>query len=241
MKNRYVALIPAAGSGSRFGGDMPKQYRLLLGVPLIRHTLAALLGDRRIDMIVVVLAPDDEYWADACLPDEGGDRIRIVRDGGTTRADSVINGINWLRHNLHVKDKDWVLVHDAARPCLLSSQVSHLVSSLSDEPVGGLLAIPLADTLKRADEEGLVVATIDRKQLWQAQTPQMFRVGHLHAALSDPDLSGITDEASAIERLGHHPRLVPGSLTNLKVTYTEDLDLAEMILAAQQCQNRSNS
>ena len=241
MKNRYVALIPAAGSGSRFGGDMPKQYRLLLGVPLIRHTLAALLGDRRIDMIVVVLAPDDEYWTDACLPDEGDDRIRIVRDGGTTRADSVINGINWLRRNLHVKDKDWVLVHDAARPCLLSSQVSNLVSSLSDEPVGGLLAIPLADTLKRADEEGLVVATIDRKQLWQAQTPQMFRVGHLHAALSDPDLSGITDEASAIERLGHHPRLVPGSLTNLKVTYTEDLDLAEMILAAQQRQNRSNS
>lgn len=241
MKNRYVALIPAAGSGSRFGGDMPKQYRLLLGVPLIRHTLAALLGDRRIDMIVVVLAPDDEYWTDACLPDEGTDRIRIVRDGGTTRADSVMNGINWLRHNLHVKDKDWVLVHDAARPCLLSSQVSNLVSSLSDEPVGGLLAIPLADTLKRADEEGLVVATIDRKQLWQAQTPQMFRVGHLHAALSDPDLSGITDEASAIERFGHHPRLIPGSLTNLKVTYTEDLDLAEMILAAQQRQNRSNS
>lgn len=241
MKNRYVALIPAAGSGSRFGGDMPKQYRLLLGVPLIRHTLAALLGDRRIDMIVVVLAPDDEYWTDACLPDEGGDRIRILRDGGATRADSVINGINWLRHNLYVKDEDWVLVHDAARPCLLSSQVSHLVSSLSNEPVGGLLAIPLADTLKRADEEGLVVATIDRKQLWQAQTPQMFRVGHLHAALSDPDLSGITDEASAIERLGHHPRLIPGSLTNLKVTYTEDLDLAEMILAAQQRQNRSNS
>lgn len=242
MKNRYLALIPAAGSGSRFGGETPKQYLLLHGVPLIRHTLAALLGDSRIARVVVVLSPDDDRWSEACLPVGAAERICVVREGGATRADSVINGINWLINELHVENEDWVLVHDAARPCLTPAQVGDLINTLGDDPVGGLLAIPVADTLKRADEQKQVVATIDRQQLWQAQTPQMFRLRHLQSALSRVDLSGITDEASAIERLGHHPRLVSGSLTNLKVTYPEDLDLAAMILAAQhKTHNRSDS
>lgn len=125
-----------------------------------------------------------------------------------------------------------MLVHDAARPCLHPAQLTHLIDTLIDDPVGGLLAIPVADTLKRADQDTRVEATIDRRQLWQAQTPQMFRVGQLQQALSSGDRAVMTDEASAIERLGHRPRLVSGSLTNLKVTYPEDLALASMILAA---------
>ena len=234
MSRRTFAVIPAAGTGSRFGGGTPKQYLPLQGAPLIWHTLQALLADARIEQIVVVLAPDDTAWSAACLPTVGADRICIVREGGATRADSVINGINWLKKYIKVENEDWVLVHDAARPCLAVEQLTRLIDTLIDDPVGGLLAIPVADTVKRADPETRVEATIDRRQLWQAQTPQMFRIGPLQAALSVDDLSTITDEASAIERSGQRPRLVSGSLTNLKVTYPEDLVLASMILAAKQ-------
>lgn len=234
MSRRTFAVIPAAGTGSRFGGETPKQYLPLQGVPLIRHTLQALLADARIEQIVVVLAPEDTIWSAACLPVVGDDRIRTAREGGATRAESVINGINWLKKRIQVANEDWVLVHDAARPCLAPEQLTRLIDTLIDDPVGGLLAIPVADTVKRADPETRVEATIDRRQLWQAQTPQMFRVGALQAALSVDDLSTITDEASAIELSGQRPRLVSGSLTNLKVTYPEDLALASMILAANQ-------
>lgn len=232
QSRQTFAVIPAAGTGSRFGGNTPKQYLPLNGTPLIRHTLQALLADPRIARIVVVLAPDDATWNDACLPSASADRVCVARTGGATRADSVTNGINWLKENSHVKNEDWVLVHDAARPCLHPAQLTHLIDTLIDDPVGGLLAIPVADTLKRADQDTRVEATIDRRQLWQAQTPQMFRVGQLQQALSSGDRAVMTDEASAIERLGHRPRLVSGSLTNLKVTYPEDLALASMILAA---------
>lgn len=239
MSRHTFAVIPAAGTGSRFGAEMPKQYLPLNGAPLIRHTLQALLGDARISQVVVVLAPDDSLWSDACLPAAGAERVHLTRSGGATRADSVINGINWLKDSLHANNEDWVLVHDAARPCLSLAQVGELIAALSEDPVGGLLAIPVADTLKRAAEDTRVTATVDRSQLWQAQTPQMFRIGPLQSALSRTDLSGITDEASAIEALGLQPKLVPGSLSNLKVTYPEDLRLAAMILAA--AQNRSVS
>jgi len=206
---------------------------------LIRHTLQALLADARIDQIVVVLAPDDVTWSDLCMPATGVKRIHVVRRGGATRADSVINGINWLKENIHPMDEDWVLVHDAARPCLNPVELNCLIDILADDPVGGLLAIPVADTLKRADaaladspQSVRVEATVDRRRLWQAQTPQMFRIGALQSALNQADRSTMTDEASAIERSGLQPRLVPGSLTNLKVTYPEDLRLAEMILDA---------
>ena len=232
MSRHYFAVIPAAGTGSRFGAEMPKQYLPLNGVPLIRHTIQALLSDPRIDQVVVVLAPDDHYWGLHCLPVDAAEKVCVVRVGGASRADSVINGINWLRSKIHVENEDWVLVHDAARPCLNRLQVAALIDTLNDDPIGGLLAIPVADTLKRGDQASRVVATVDRRQLWQAQTPQMFRLGLLQEALSSGDLSGITDEASAIEKLGLQPRLVPGSLTNLKVTYPEDLPLAAMILAS---------
>ena len=231
MSSQFFAVIPAAGTGSRFRAETPKQYLSLNGTPLIRHTLQALLRDNRIDRIVVLLAPDDTVWDEGCLPQDAGERICIVREGGATRAESVFNGIHWLYKNINVDNDDWVLVHDAARPCLHPVQLSILIDTLQNDPVGGLLAIPVADTLKRADTASRVEATVDRGMLWQAQTPQMFRIGTLRSALSSGDLAKITDEASAIEKLGLQPRLVPGSMTNLKVTYPEDLPLAEMILA----------
>ena len=239
MPRSFFAVIPAAGTGSRLGAGVAKQYLPLNGHPLICHTLRALLAEPAIDQIVVVLAPDDVCWSDACLPAGAEGRVRVVRLGGATRADSVFNGINWLKSTVEADHEDWVLVHDAARPCLNPAQLTVLIDTLRHDPVGGLLAIPVADTLKRADAANRVETTVDRRQLWQAQTPQMFRVGMLHSALSADDLSQVTDEASAIEVLGLQPRLVPGSLTNLKVTYPEDLPLAAMILAA--AQNRSVS
>lgn len=230
MSDRYFAVIPAAGSGRRFGAPLPKQYLPLNGVPLIRHTLQALLADARIDQVLVVLSPEDQDWHAGCLPSTGADRVVVVRVGGSTRAESVLNGINRMREQSRVDSNDWVLVHDAARPCLSASQLEALINTLADDPVGGLLAIPVADTVKRADADGRVEATVDRRLLWQAQTPQMFRLGLLQNALSAVDLSVATDESAAIEALGHAPKLVPGSLSNLKVTYPADLPLAAAII-----------
>ena len=230
MSDRYFAVIPAAGSGRRFGAPLPKQYLPLNGVPLIRHTLQALLADARIDLVIVVLSPEDQDWHADCLPSTGADRVVVVRVGGSTRAESVLNGINRMREQSRVDSNDWVLVHDAARPCLSASQLEALINTLADDPVGGLLAIPVADTVKRADADGRVEATVDRRLLWQAQTPQMFRLGLLQNALSAVDLSVATDESAAIEALGHAPKLVPGSLSNLKVTYPADLPLAAAII-----------
>ena len=234
----YYAVIPAAGTGSRFGAGMPKQYLPLNGAPLIQHTLQALLSDARIAQVVVVLSPDDTHWHEACLPTGAAGRVRVVHTGGATRADSVVNGIKWLQSNLDVNQEDWVLVHDAARPCLMTTQLADLIDALADDPVGGLLAIPVADTLKRGDTAARVMATVDRQQLWQAQTPQMFRLGLLQlaltAALADPETAAaVTDEASAIEMLGHQPRLVPGAYDNFKVTWPGDFALAERLLSTR--------
>ena len=230
MSSQYFAVIPAAGSGSRFGAPLPKQYLTINGLPLIRHAIDALLADARIARVVVVLSPEDQDWTTDCLPVETPERVNVIRVGGATRAESVLNGINWLSEQSKVKAKDWVLVHDAARPCLSPSQIDALISSLTDDPVGGLLAIPVADTVKRSDAEDRVTGTVDRRQLWQAQTPQMFRLNLLQQALKAVDLAVATDESAAIEALGHAPKLVPGSLANLKVTYPADLPLATAII-----------
>jgi 2-C-methyl-D-erythritol 4-phosphate cytidylyltransferase len=237
MSSQYFAVIPAAGSGSRFGAPLPKQYLKINGLPLIRHTVEALLADARIARVVVVLSPEDRDWCADCMPADGQHRVSIIRIGGTTRAESVFNGINWLRQQPNVNYDDWVLVHDAARPCLSVSQIDALISSLTDDPVGGLLAIPVADTVKRSDSDDRVAATVDRRQLWQAQTPQMFRLELLQKALGAVDLALATDESAAIEALGHAPKLIPGSLSNLKVTYPADLPLAAAIINS----NRNNS
>ena len=217
------ALVPAAGGGSRMGSACPKQYLPLAGQPLIRHALATLCAVPAIARVFVVLAPDDQQWP-GCQ--DLAAKLRVLRRGGATRAKSVANG---LRAMDGVSDDDWVLVHDAARACLSVAHVEQLIRDVGDDPVGGILAVPVADTLKRARADGRIAATVPRENLWQAQTPQMFRRGMLLRALEAAP--AVTDEASAIEALGLHPKLVAADATNLKVTYPLDLRLAEWILA----------
>ena len=222
---RYYAIVPAAGSGSRFGSEKPKQYLNLLARPLIFHTLAALVACPEIERVWVVLSPDDEEW-DRHDWSTLGHKLETLRCGGVTRADSVGNGLKAAA--MVAAEDDWVLVHDAARPCLSREMLAALLNELADDPVGGILAVPVADTLKRADAEQRVAATEPRDGLWQAQTPQMFRYAMLRDALEQ--CRAVTDEAGAIEALGLKPKLVRSDATNLKVTYPADLLLAAMIL-----------
>jgi 2-C-methyl-D-erythritol 4-phosphate cytidylyltransferase len=226
---RHYAIVPAAGSGSRFGGEKPKQYLDLLGRPLIYHTLAALTACPDIERVWVVLAPDDPWWPQYDWSGLGA-KLDTVRCGGATRAESVSNGLQAAA--MVATDDDWILVHDAARPCLSAAMLERLFTELADDPVGGILAVPVADTVKRADAEQRVAATEPRDGLWQAQTPQMFRYGQLQKSLKN-EIS-VTDEAGAIEAAGLKPKLVRGDSTNLKVTWPADLALAAMILRARQ-------
>ena len=225
---RHYAIVPAAGSGSRFGAEKPKQYLDLLGRPLIFHTLKALSACPDIERVWVVLAPDDPWWPRYDWSELGA-KLETVRCGGATRAESVTNGLQAAA--MVAADDDWVLVHDAARPCISAAMLDALFADLAQDPVGGILAVPVADTLKRADTEQRVAATEPRDGLWQAQTPQMFRYGLLGDALQK--CRDVTDEAGAVEALGLKPKLVRGDATNLKVTYPADLALAAMILRAR--------
>lgn len=225
---RHFAIVPAAGSGARFGAEKPKQYLDLLGRPLIYHTLAVLTACPDIERVWVVLSPDDRDWNQHDWS-ELGPKLETLRCGGTTRAESVTNGLQAAA--MVATDADWVLVHDAARPCLSLAMLDALFSELAEDPVGGILAVPVADTIKRADGEQRVAATEPRDGLWRAQTPQMFRYGQLKKALEMT--SNVTDEAGAIEAAGMKPRLVKADSTNLKVTYPADLALAAMILRAR--------
>ncbi len=231
---RLLGLIPAAGGGRRFGTGIPKQYAPLLGIPLLARAIER-LQVLPLDIVAVAIARDDAHYEHMIGPREG---VQVLRCGGLTRAETVRNSLERLRG--HCTDDDWVLVHDAARPCVPRSALLRLVATLWDDAVGGLLAIPVADTLKRADtvagiaaESPRVVATEDRAALWRAQTPQMFRYGVLSKALAQEGAHACTDESQAIEWLGQKPRLVQGSPTNLKVTYPEDIAHAAAILAAQ--------
>lgn len=221
--SRYYGLIPAAGSGSRFGAPQPKQYLAIGGRTLLDLAAESLAMHARIDRVFVVLAPDDDRYSPS---GPGADKVVVLRCGGPTRADSVLNGLRQAA--LDVSDR--VLVHDAARPCLSAEAVERLISTVGDDPSGGLLAIPVADTLKRAGDDARVSETQARERLWQAQTPQLFPYGLLLDALSSGDRSAITDEASAVERLGIRPRLVMGDFANIKVTYPDDLACAEALL-----------
>ncbi|MEY4592314.1 MAG: hypothetical protein RIR18_1209 [Pseudomonadota bacterium] len=226
---KYHVIVPAAGSGSRFGAALPKQYLPLLGKPLLVHTLAALCDHPKITSVSVVLSPDDELCASVGDLFRS-DKLTYLYCGGASRADSVRNGLAALKER-SVAEQDWVLVHDAARPCLSLEMLNRLIDTLADDPVGGLLAIPVADTLKRADADNRVAETLPREGLWQAQTPQMFRFGLLCDALDR--FPSVTDEAGAIEAAGFQPKLVAGELSNLKVTYQGDLPLAEAILLSR--------
>ncbi len=196
---------------------------------MLEHSIAAVLADARIDRIFVVIAPSDEDPHSNQAHDE---RVEFLAVGGASRAQSVLNGL--IAIAARTSDDDRVLVHDAARPCLGETELARLIDEVGNDDRGGLLAMPLTDTLKRA-EEGQVVETLRRDGLWCAQTPQMFRFASLRAALSAGPLDGITDEASAIERSGNFPRLVLGSATNIKVTTEQDLTLARAILAERVC------
>lgn len=226
---RYHAIVPAAGSGSRFGADLPKQYLQLCGRPMIFHSLLTLTQHPLIDRVWVVLSPNDTEWKKYDWQ-ALGHKVDTVYCGGATRAESVTRGL--LAAETSLADDDWVLVHDAARPCLSGKLLDDLIDCLAGDAVGGILATPVADTLKRADGAGRCAATEPRAGLWQAQTPQMFRAGVLRDALlkAKDDPASITDEASAVERLGLRPRLVPSDTHNFKVTYPADFRLAEKLL-----------
>ncbi|MFN3902882.1 2-C-methyl-D-erythritol 4-phosphate cytidylyltransferase [Rehaibacterium terrae] len=221
-------VVPAAGSGRRFGGAFPKQYLLLDGQPLIGHTLDRLAGHPAIDGIVVVLAAQDPHWPgwrERC----GKPVLTCV--GGAERADSVLAGLRALPSS--VSDDEFVLVHDAARPCLRAADLEALIEQGKRHPVGALLAAPVRDTLKRGDDELAVLGTEPRDGLWRALTPQMFRRGGLTRALEAALSAGVavTDESMAMERLGLRPLLVEGSEDNIKVTTPADLALAEFVLS----------
>lgn len=224
---KFFGLIPAAGAGTRMGGERPKQYLEIAGKPMLYHAVARLCAHPRIEQVLVVLAPGDP-WFSRYDWSRFDSRLEPLYCGGATRAASVFNGLVAARDTLG--GSDWVLVHDAARPCLGAAELDRLMTELAEDETGGLLAVPVADTLKRAGGDCRVGATEPRENLWQAQTPQMFRYRLLLQALRAADPARITDEASAVEALGLKPRIVLGSARNLKVTYAEDLALAELIL-----------
>lgn len=227
----YWCVVPAAGRGRRFGGAEPKQYLRIGGKPLLLHTLERLARHPQVAGLLLVLAADDASWAQALVEVLGKPLLRAT--GGAERADSVLAGLRALP--AAVAETDFVLVHDAARPCLRAADLSRLIAEAVPAG-GGLLAAPLRDTLKRADADARAVATEPREARWRALTPQLFRRGELAAALAAAAAAGIaiTDEAMAMERAGHRPLLVEGAEDNLKVTTPADLALAEFLLSRPQ-------
>ncbi len=233
---RHWVVIPAAGAGRRFGGPVPKQYLALGGRQVIDYSIAAFIDHPLIAGCVLALSPEDAWWPESAYADHPA--LQRVA-GGTERSDSVANALAHLV--THAADEDWVLVHDAARPCLTRADLDRLLAALREEPVGALLAVPVHDTVKCAEAaSGLrVERTLPRQQLWRAYTPQAFRLGQLRQALAQCQAHGlaITDEASAIEQLGLRPRLVEGRVDNIKITRPEDLPLAHFFLQQQREQS----
>jgi len=228
ITTRVWGILPAAGSGSRMACDIPKQYLTVAGKTVAEHTLRQMLGVSSIDCVMVALSPADAWWS--TLPSALRDMV-MVTEGGASRAQSVFNALAVLRDN--AADNDWALVHDMARPCLTTANIEAMIAALADDPIGGVLATPVVDTLKRADQHGRVSETVSRDNLWRAQTPQMFRFRALYEALETGMAANreITDEASAIEQMGQRPRLIAGPADNIKITLPDDLLQAERILS----------
>ncbi len=232
---RIWALVPCAGSGSRAGGDLPKQYQSIAGLPMVLHSLNALGQVPQIAGTLVVISSVDRHfieYKDQYLIQNS--HLKIAKCGGNTRHKSVFNGLTVLSKNKFI-DNDWVLVHDAARCLITPGQIQALIEACQADAVGGLLALKVPDTLK-SERNGRVNQTVDRADKWLAQTPQMFRMGMLKKALQQAS-APVTDESSAIEQLGFKPKLVEGSAQNFKVTYPADFALAESILRARQAQS----
>ncbi len=228
---RHWAVVPAAGVGRRMGAAVPKQYLSLAGRPVIERTIERLCRHPAIEAVVVALSPEDGYWP--AIERDFGKPV-VTAKGGAERCYSVLNGLEALAGRAAADD--WVLVHDAARPCLRSDDIDRLIETLAGHEVGGILGVPVADTVKRCDESGTIVETVDRAGLWRAMTPQMFRFETLRRALRRAldDAFLVTDEASAIEHAGLRPRMVEGHGDNIKITRPEDLALAELYLRQQQ-------
>ncbi len=221
-----VAIVPAAGVGSRMKADRPKQYLVLNGKTILEHTIEQLLSYPLIENVVVAITDGDPYFPELAIAQDS----RVIRvSGGKERADSVLSGLSYVQEN---QLTEWVMVHDAARPCIRHSDIEKLIDDVIPEHVGGILATPVRDTMKQANTDTTIEKTIDRSVLWHALTPQLFTTELLYLALKtglDKGLS-ITDESSAIELMGHQPKLVQGRADNLKITQPEDLDLAAFYL-----------
>ncbi|MCK5876237.1 MAG: 2-C-methyl-D-erythritol 4-phosphate cytidylyltransferase [Candidatus Marithrix sp.] len=230
MTKNWV-IIPAAGIGSRMGSECPKQYLQLQGKTILQHTLER-FNLANIAGIVVCIAEHDTYWDELTFP------MQVIRaNGGKERCHSVLNGLQVLQQ--YAQPDDWVLVHDAARPCIRQTDIENLITKLVAHPVGGLLGLPVRDTMKRSDAKSEIVATVEREKLWHALTPQMFRLellfNALQAVLSNNEL--VTDEAQAVEKQGLKPLLVTGHADNIKITHPQDLVLAELYLREQKSEN----
>ena len=219
MKRRHIALIPAAGIGARFGAGKPKQYIRIHGKTVLEHTVAIFTQHPFIDLVAIINHLQTT-----------SDKTVVFNVGGNTRAETVRNGVQTLMKKRLADNHDNILVHDAARCCLPQDALSRLIQAAGTKAEGGILAIPAADTIKRSDTDGQILETVPRKDLWQAQTPQLFQAGLLNRALSASDLNGITDEASAVEQLGIRPLLVQGDIRNLKLTLPQDEFIIRLLL-----------
>jgi 2-C-methyl-D-erythritol 4-phosphate cytidylyltransferase len=231
--SRYWALITAAGRGDRFGADLPKQYLELCGKAVIEHSLECFCTYEKITGLVVVIDGQDEHGKRLLRAVSTHGKRLIVAEGGVERAQSVLNGLCELAKI--AAPQDWVLVHDAARPCLRHADIDSLINALADHPVGGLLGVPVSDTVKRVGKACEVLETVNRDELWRAQTPQMFRIGALIAALNlamERNIN-VTDEAAAMALTGAVPLMVESHADNIKITYLSDLALAEFYLRQQ--------
>lgn len=232
LKKKYWAVIPAAGVGRRMGSNIPKQYLPLAGKTVLEQTLEVFIQHPDISGIILSVTVGDPYWQEISDNYKHENAMPIfVAPGGQERCHSVLNALNEL--SLHASDDDWALVHDAARPCLTGSDIDHLIAQLSDSSAGGLLGLPMADTVKRCDQQQNVLATVDRSELWRALTPQMFPLKLLKDALTHAieNKALVTDEASAIELQGLKPKMVEGQPGNIKITHPGDLQLAELFFA----------
>ena len=226
--NKCWAVVPAAGAGQRMKADRPKQYLTLAGKAVIEHTLERLLQAEVFVTIAVAISKEDGYWPELEISKEAG---IITAPGGKERADSVLSALNTIA----AADDDWVLVHDAARPCITVNDIHFLINTLQDDEVGGILALPSHDTLKKVKKATSIAKTVDRNRIWRALTPQMFRYRLLREALlASQGNPAVTDEASALELQGLQPKIVEGRPDNIKITRPEDLALAEFYLAQQQ-------
>jgi 2-C-methyl-D-erythritol 4-phosphate cytidylyltransferase len=224
---RYWAVIPAAGVGTRMQAGLPKQYLTINNKAVIEYTLAAFCNHEKISAVVVAISPHDAYWSNLQITEH--QKIRTTA-GGKERCHSVLNCLHYLQ-GVAAAD-DWVLVHDAVRPCISKEDIDELIKELNGHPVGGLLAVPARDTMKRANDDNIVCETVNRDKLWHALTPQMFRLGDLIQAIETAIGKGhiVTDECQAMEMMGVNPRLVQGRVQNIKVTHKDDLPLVELYL-----------